>query len=455
MSTDTIIAVSTPFGYGGIGIIRISGDHALTIAQKIFHPHNKKSSVEPRRVILGKLYHLERKKYYERGMMTYFPAPRSYTGEEVVEISCHGSPVLLEEAVRMGIKAGARQALPGEFTRRAFLNGRMDMMQAEAVDDLIHASSLEQARLSYHQLSGSLSRTIMDLRRQIIHVLSQIEASLEFPEDNVHMSPKIIRNTISKTREKIHSLIRSYDLGKVLQSGIQIAVTGTANVGKSTLFNTLLQKPRAIVTSYPGTTRDYLREQIDIQGAKFTLVDMAGVDIPRHPVEKEGIRRGEKIARESDGILLLLDGSRRENRQDMDLVKKHRGRRTIIIVNKIDLPQKINLDRIRDSAPPCPLLEISALKKTHIGRLEDTLFRTFVKKHNEEQEVVLHLRQKLLLEEINACLEKALDALEQGQSEEFAAEEIRQSLPLIGRLTGEIRSDDVLNDIFSRFCIGK
>lgn len=455
MNDDTIIAISTPFGYGGIGIVRLSGEQALPVAKKIFHPRKTAAAIETRQMIFGRLYHFEQKRYYENGMLVYFNSPHSYTREDVVEISCHGSPLLLEETVRLGIKAGARQALPGEFTQRAFLNGRFDMVQAEAVNDLIQASSLEQARLSYRQISGSLSGTILDLRRQIIHILSQIEASLEFPDDNVHMSPKMIQNSIQTTRKKIQSLIKSYDLGKALRAGIQIAITGTTNVGKSTLFNTLLKTRRAIVTPYPGTTRDYLREQIFLKGARFTLVDMAGVDIPRHPVEKEGIRRGKKIAAESDGIILLLDGSRKENAQDVNLIKNYRDRRTIIVINKIDLPQRIDLGRIKKIADGAPFLEISALKKTSLDRLENLLCENFVQRCAGEQEIVLHLRQKLILDEIDIMLGKALNLLQLGLPEEFAAEEIRQALPRIGRLTGEIHSDDIIHDIFSRFCIGK
>jgi tRNA modification GTPase len=455
MNDDTIIAISTPFGYGGIGIIRLSGQDALSIAKKIFHPKNSTKSLKPKQIIFGKLYDFEQKRYYESGMMVYFRSPHSYTRENVVEINCHGSPLLLEETVRLGIKAGARHAHPGEFTQRAFLNGRIDMVQAEAVNDLIFASSLEQAHLSYRQVSGSLSTAILDLRRQIIHIASQIEASLEFPEDNVHISPKIIRNTIIRTEKKVRSLIASYDLGKTLRAGIQIAITGTTNVGKSTLFNALLKSRRAIVTPYPGTTRDYLREQIFLQGTQFTLIDMAGMDIPKNPIEKEGIRRGEKIVAESSGILLLLDGSRKENRQDLDLIQKYKGRRTIIAINKIDLPQKIDMRRIRKAAADCPVLQISALKKISLDRLKKILCQKFSHKHSGKQEAILHVRQKFILEEIDIALQKTLAVLDQGQPEEFAAEEIRQSLPLLGRLTGEIHSDDVINDIFSRFCIGK
>lgn len=255
MLEDTIIAISTPFGYGGLGIVRLSGKKSLLITKKIFKSKKKNIKIQPHRSILGNLYHFEQKEFFEEAYMTYFPKPYTYTREDMVEITCHGSPVILEETIRLGIKAGARHANPGEFTLRAYLRGRIDIIQAEAVNDIIQASSYKQVKISFNQLEGSLSKKITSLRNQIIHLLSQIEAGIEFPDEGLRISAKQISYTMKKTIHSTKKLIESYDLGKTLTESITLAITGRTNVGKSTLFNSLLEKDRAIVTPFPGTDR--------------------------------------------------------------------------------------------------------------------------------------------------------------------------------------------------------
>jgi len=455
MFEDTIIAVSTPFGYGGLGVVRLSGPRALSISLEVFRPRTRRPQIPPWRPILGLLLDPGTGETFEEAMLTFFPGPRSYTTEDVVEISTHGSPVLLEEIVRLGLEGGARHAHPGEFTLRAFLGGRIDILQAEAVNDLIQAASLDQAKISCRQLDGSLSRRISELRRRIIHILSQIEAGIEFPDEGLRTSPKVIARSLRHSLDTISRLIESYDLGKTFREGIVLAVTGRTNSGKSTLFNRLLGHDRSIVTSSPGTTRDYIREQMKIKDAVFTLIDTAGLDGAARPIEKEGIRRGRKLAARADGILLLLDSSRQENEDDLALVRKYRGERTILLWNKTDLPPKIRRERIRPEAAGLPQLEISALRGTNLPLLKEKIHGLFVPDRSGGDEVILHLRQKLVLEEMRTAFESALDVLEQGHSEEVLAEEIRSVLPLIGQLKGEIRADDVLEDIFGRFCVGK
>lgn len=455
MFEDTIIAISTPLGFGGIGIVRLSGRQALLIAEKIFRAKRKRARTPARKPILGNLFDPKTRDAFEEAYLTYFPAPATYTTEDVVEISCHGSPVILEEAVRLGTQAGARLAHPGEFTLRAYLGGRIDIIQAEAVNDLIGAASLHQARISYRQMEGSLSKRLNTLREQIIHLLSQVEASLEFPENGLRLSPKHIAKTLERSQETVSRLIKSYDLGKSLAEGLTLAITGKTNVGKSTLFNALLEEDRAIITPYPGTTRDYLRETFKIKDALFTLVDMAGLERTSHPVEKEGIKRGKQLASRADGILLVLDASQKETLEDISLIEEYRSRKTLILLNKIDLPFKIDRNKIAAAGDGLPCLEISALRGQNIPRLRQSIHTLFVQDEDKEEEVILHLRQKLLLEDIRKALVRAQKALGSGHSEEIFAEEIRTAIPLIGRLTGEIRADDVLEDIFSRFCIGK
>ncbi len=455
MIDDTIIAISTPLGYGGLGIVRLSGKKSLSIAKKLFKPKKAKAKILPRRPLLGNLYNFEQKEFFEEGYLTYFPQPYTYTREDVVEISCHGSPVLLEEIIRLGIKAGARHAKPGEFTLRAYLNGRIDILQAEAVNDLIQAASLKQAKISFNQLEGSLSSQILSLRQKIVNLVSQIEASLEFPEENLRISPLKITNSMDKTLQTINKLVESYKLGRILREGLKLAITGRANVGKSTLFNALLQQERAIVTPYPGTTRDYLQETLKIKEAIFSLVDMAGLTRSSHPVEREGIRRGKKLLAQADGILLLFDTSRPETSEDLKLLSQYKTKKPVIIFNKIDLPSKINKNKILNQARGVHYLEISALKGTNVEALKDLIYKIFVPDQDQEQEAILHLHQKLLLEKIANCLTSARNMLHQGYSEEFYVEEIRKAISLMGQLTGEIKAEEIIDNIFSRFCVGK
>jgi tRNA modification GTPase len=455
MLEDTIIAISTPLGYGGLGIVRLSGKKSLPIAKKIFKPKQPKARIQPRRPLLGQVYNFEQKQSFEEAYLTYFLRPHTYTKEDIIEISCHGSPLILEEIVRLGVKAGARHAHPGEFTLRAFLNGRIDILQAEAVNDLIQSSSLKQAQISYQQLEGSLSKKIVDLRKKIIHLLSQIEASLEFPDEGLRINQKQIFNSFSSIIKSLEQLIDSYKLGKTLSEGLSLAIAGRPNVGKSTLFNALLQTERAIVTPYPGTTRDYLQELLKIKNSLFTLIDMAGLSSRSHPVEKEGIERGHKLTAEADGVLLLFDLSRREAREDFRLLNEYRNKNLLLLFNKADLPRKMNVSALRKTGKSFPSLEISALKGTNLGKLKDMIHRHFVPSQDVQEEVILHLRQKLLLEEILTYMEEAQRLLVEGYSEDLAAEELREIYPLIGQLTGEIRADEVIEDIFSRFCVGK
>ncbi len=456
MNEETIIAISTPLGYGGLGIVRLSGKKSLPVAKKIFKPKKNKAKIQPRSPLLGYLYDFEKRGFFEEAYLTYFPQPHSYTGEDVVEISCHGSPVILEEVVRLGIKAGARHASPGEFTLRAYLSGRIDLLQAEAVNDIIQASSLKQARLSFMQLGGSLSRKIASLRKNIILLLSQIEARIEFPDDGLHISPKMILKTLDHSIENTKNLIESYNLGKTLSEGFTLAITGKTNVGKSTLFNSLLEKDRAIVTPYPGTTRDYLLESIKIKDSIFTLIDMAGMASPSHPIEKEGIKRGKKLLSEADGVLLLFDLSRKETDEDLRLLKKYKKKKKLILLfNKMDLSSKMNKEKIINQENDLLSLEISALKGTNLDKLKEMIQEAFIPDASHRDEIILHLRQKLTLEETLDLLKNGRRVLQEGYSEEVCAEEIRKAIPLIGRLTGEIKADDIMEEIFNRFCVGK
>ena len=455
MFEETIIAVSTPLGHGGLGVVRLSGTRSLEIALQIFRPRRLRRRIPPRQSVLGQLFDPKTGEPFETAMLIYYPGPHSYTTEDVIEISTHGSPVILEETVRLGTACGARSAHPGEFTLRAFLGGRIDILQAEAVNDLIRAASLNQAKISFSQMEGRLSKRLQKLRRNFIHILAQIEASIEFPDDSLSLSTKSLTRSMTKSQDQVNLLIESYDLGKTLNEGTTLPITGRTNAGKSTLFNALLMQDRAIVTPYPGTTRDTIREQIKIQDSVFTLMDTAGHDNTNHPIEREGIQRSRRSAEQADGILLVLDLSRPANQDDLELLKEYRKRKTLIVLNKSDLPPKLRHEKITELAPHIPQLKISALQGSHIKELQEMLYAHFVPDLEKTEEIILHQRQKIILEQIREALTAAQQLLYQGYSEEILAEEVRRVIPLLGQLTGEVHSEDVLQDIFSRFCIGK
>jgi len=456
MLAETIIAISTPYGQGGIGIVRLSGPRALPVAKKIFRLRRKKwQEVRPREFVLGDICDREKNGLIDEAYLVYFPAPRSYTREDVVEISCHGSPVVMEEVVHLGTKAGARVAHPGEFTLRAYLRGRVDLLQAEAVNDLIAATSLAQAKISLGQVRGGLSRHIGSLRGQIIGLLSLVESTIEFPDDGLGISPQETAGRIEELLQTVRKLIASYQTGRAMTEGLELAIVGRANVGKSTLFNALLDQERAIVSPYPGTTRDYLRERIKIKDSIFHLIDMAGLEDSTDPVEREGVKRGGEMASKADGIVLVLDASRRESPADLRLIERFKPKKMILLFNKADLPRQINRPKCLALNRKSRWLEVSALTGKNLETLRKAIYDDFAPKEDGHAEVLLHLRQKLLFEQIATCLEEALNLLRVGYSEEVLAEEIRQILPWIGQLTGEIRVDEVIDSIFTRFCVGK
>ena len=453
MLEDTIIAVSTPPGYGGLGIVRLSGPKSLAIATRIFKPRH--GGILPGKPVLGVLHGPGRGKEFDEAFLTFHKKPHSYTREDVVEISCHGSPIVLEEVVRIGVRAGARPADPGEFTLRAYLNGRLDIIQAEAVNDLIRAASLAQARISYDQLSGSLSKRIGAVRGKLISLLAGIEAAIEFPDEGLRIARSVTARKMDALVRDIETLVAGYEAGRSLAEGVTLAIAGKTNVGKSTLFNALLGQDRAIVTPYPGTTRDFLRERLVIKDSVFNLVDMAGIGQPSHPVEREGMRRSEKQAREADGVLFVVDASCPLGGEDLGLLEKFRSFIKLIIINKIDLSRGAGETDLGEKAGMIPEVRVSALKGTNIDGLKARLYETFKPSKGKQENIVLHLRQKLLLEEMLAGLERGRILQRDGHSEEVVAEELRGVLPALGRLSGEIRAGEVIDDIFGRFCVGK
>jgi tRNA modification GTPase len=453
---DTIIAIATPPGFGGLGVVRISGGRALAVAGRIFEASAGRRKPFPvRRPVFGTIRDPERNAALDEALLTYFKAPRSYTREDVVELSVHGSPAVLESIIRLGAKAGARLARPGEFTLRAHLNGRLDIIQAEAVNDLIRSVSLTQARISSRQLGGSLSRRVSRLRGRLISILAAVEAGLEFPDEGPRSGQPAWRRSLGAAISDIERLVRSHEAGRALSQGVTLAIAGRTNVGKSTLFNALLEEDRAIVTPFPGTTRDFLREEVIIDGIVFHLVDMAGLGRAAHPVEKRGIARGQKIAREADGLLLVIDASRGWSEEDERLARRYRSRKAVFVLNKTDLPGKADRKKVRAIAGENPVVEVSALKGKNIDALRAAIQARFAPRTAAADEVILHARQQDRLLEALEALRRAERLMASCHSEEVPAEEIRAAISHIGELTGEVRAEEVLEEIFSRFCVGK
>jgi tRNA modification GTPase len=452
---DTIIAVSTPPGRGGIGIVRISGPDALPVALTFFRPSGRVRSFPSHKAVFGRLTDPKTSRAYDEAILIYFRGPRSYTREDVVEISGHGSPVVLGETVRLGTAAGARPARPGEFTLRACLNGRYDLVQAEAVNDLIRAESGAAAKLAWGQVEGGLSGAIAGLRARLIELLADLEAAIEFPDEGLPATRTGIAAKAAKLAADIDALVASHEAGRAVLEGVSVAIVGRANTGKSTLFNAVLGEDRAIVSAEPGTTRDYLTERIVVRDQSFTLIDMAGLGRAASALEDEGMRRGRKIAGRANGLLILLDASRAAGRDDLALLTEYRERKALVVFNKIDLPRKMDIAAIRKAFPGFPSIEVSALKGKNIRKLLDRIHAVFAPAAPEAGEVVVHERQKRLLEAVSVRLVRALKSLEEGHSEEIAAEEVREAAPLLGRLTGEIGAEEVIGDIFDRFCVGK
>jgi tRNA modification GTPase len=453
---DTIVAVSTPPGTGAIGIVRLSGPRARTIAARIFSPRTGRTRDFPeRKAVLGAIRDGAARDILDEGFLLFFPAPRSYTRQDVIEISLHGSAAVLEEVVRLAVKAGARPAHPGEFTLRAYRNGRLDILQAEAVDDLVRAVTLDQARIASRQVRGGLTDTIAMLRTGFIELLAELEAAIEFPDDLMGVDEQTVLGRLDAMALRLKELIESYETGKAVSEGLTLAIVGKANVGKSTLFNALLGESRAIVTPDAGTTRDYLSERLRFEGTVFRLVDTAGLGRAETAIEKEGMRRSLEQADRADGIIFVFDRSRPATAADRDLPDRFRGKKAILAFNKCDRPSRIDRAALKRRLPGRPAADVSALTGAGLPGLRRLIREAFAPKTDAGGDVIMHLRQKLILEEMAARVAEGRALLGRGETFEIAAEEIRQVLPAAERLLGGIPTDEVMENVFSRFCVGK
>lgn len=449
---ETIAAISTPPGVGGIGIIRISGDNALNVAKRIFKAKNK-SEIKPFTIRFGYVVD-ENQNALDQVLVSYFKSPKSYTGEDVIEINCHGGNVSTREILELVLKNGARLAEPGEFTKRAFLNGKLDLTQAEAVIELINSKSDKESKASYKQLEGLLGAKIKEIKQGIIDLLVDIEANIDYPEYDIEeVRRERIYNVLSTNVSKLETLEKSFESGKILRDGVSTVIIGKPNVGKSSLLNRLVKEDRAIVTEIAGTTRDTIEEYITIRGIPLKLVDTAGIHETDDIVESIGVNKSKKAIDESELVLLMLDATRELSKEDEELLEATKNKNRIILINKIDADKKINKDMFKSDK----VIEMSTKTLAGIEELEETIEEMFnISELNMENEIVItNVRHKNLIHKAAEEIKNAIISIKNGLPIDMLSIDLQEALQNLGEITGESISEEVVKGIFAKFCVGK
>ena len=459
---DTIAAISTPLGEGGIGIVRLSGKDAIRIADVLFRSpkHISLSRLKSSRIIHGHIVDPSGDKKVDEVLVSVMRSPHSYTREDVVEINCHGGMNPLRKTIELVLQQGARLADPGEFTKRAFMNGRIDLTQAEAVLDLIRAKTDESGRIAVEQLQGGLSKKITALRDRLTEVCAHVEAEIDFPEDEIEPASKLsIMESMKGIGRELQALLKTYDEARFFREGLSTAIVGKPNVGKSSLLNALLKKDRAIVTEIPGTTRDVIEEYLNIKGLPLRIMDTAGIRAVEDIAEKEGVKRSLQSIENADLVLAIFDASEPLADEDFDVMQKVKGRNTVFVLNKSDLPSAVDEHSFPSSVRHLSslLMRISATRGDGLEELKEAIFNTCLREWKEEREgvVVTNLRHKTAIEHSLQSLNRSMNALTENQPVEIIALELRDSLDRIGEIVGAVTTEDILNKIFSDFCIGK
>ena len=465
-TNDTIAAIATPPGVGGIGIIRLSGKKALKIGDKIFCSKSgvKISKAPGFTVHYGYIVQSNSKskskktKILDEVLLTVMRAPYTYTREDVLEINCHGGIVPSRKVLELVIDNGARLAAAGEFTQRAFLNGRIDLLQAEAALNIVNAKTEAALEPAVYQLEGRLSSIINKMRQELIEFISPLEAAIDFPDEPVASLPAAgLKAALRKIANDLKRFIDSADKGIILQDGISIALAGAANVGKSSIMNALVEYERVIVTNISGTTRDIVQELININGMPVRIADTAGIMDSPCAITKESVARSLAFFKKADLVLFVLDSSRAINKADMDAAKRLKDKKIIIVINKSDLKSKIDLKDITKIFPDAPRVQISALCKQGMAQLEKKITAQFLKGETAQSEelIISNLRHKESLAECLQAINNAISLIKDKGFDECLIFEIRQALNALGALVGDNMTEDILDNIFSRFCVGK
>ena len=452
---DTIAAISTPLGEGGIGVIRISGDRAQRIGTEIF-TGTPDGGFLSHRFYYGSICDPAGRDALDEAMLVFMQAPRSYTCEDVVEIQCHGGYLVVQRVLDLVLRHGARLALPGEFTRRAFLNGRIDLVQAEAVIDVIRGKTEAALALAQHQRAGLLSQQIAGVREKLVHALALVEAHIDFPEEEIDAaSHGEIAGMAAIARERIDGLLAGFSEGRALREGVSVVIAGKPNVGKSSLLNTLLREKRAIVTAIPGTTRDVIEEVVNIRDLPVRLLDTAGIRETADAIEREGVRLALERVTQADLVLFMLDASRPLDSDDRLIAEELAGREFLLVLNKSDRPEILELP---DTLAAHQTVRISTLTGSGVETLHQAVFDYFLHGRavdSREYVALSNARQRDALQKCGDILQRFAANLAAGYDLELLAVDLREALQAVGEVTGETTPDEVLDLIFQRFCIGK
>ncbi|MBS4175195.1 tRNA uridine-5-carboxymethylaminomethyl(34) synthesis GTPase MnmE [Bacillus sp. FJAT-49736] len=461
MEFDTIAAISTPMGEGAIAIVRLSGDDAITIADKVFRGvHGKRlKDVSSHTIHYGHIFDSEKNEIIEEVMVSVMRAPKTFTRENIVEINCHGGLVSVNRVLQLILNSGARLAEPGEFTKRAFLNGRIDLSQAEAVIDLIRAKTDRAMNVAIGQMEGRLSRLIKKLRQEILEVVAHVEVNIDYPEydDVEEMTHRLLKEKAIYIRTELTKLLETSHQGKILREGISTVIIGRPNVGKSSLLNSFVQENKAIVTDIPGTTRDVIEEYVNVRGVPLRLIDTAGIRETEDIVERIGVERSRKVLKEADLILLVLNYADELTKEDEQLFEAIKGMDVIVIINKTDLPKKINMDRVKELAKDHNIVTTSLLEDKGVDQLEEAIASLYFQGSIEAQDITYlsNSRHIALISQALQAIKEVINGIEMGTPIDIIQIDLTRTWELLGEVIGDSVQEGLINQLFSQFCLGK
>lgn len=454
---DTISAVATAWGEGGIGIVRISGPAAKDVLEHIFVPVRQRP-IENRKITYGKIIDPQDGSVVDEVLAVYMKGPHTYTTEDVAEINCHGSIVALRKTLALTLQWGARLAEPGEFTKRAFLNGRIDLSQAEAVIDLIRAKTDRSFDVAMGQMEGSISREIKEIRAKLMDVLVNITVNLDYPDEDIEeITYGTLESQLQEIEDDLDRLLSTARTGRLLREGLSVAIIGKPNVGKSSLMNRFLRESRAIVTDIPGTTRDIIEESMSLRGIPVKLIDTAGIRSTEDIIEKIGIEKSREALNQADLVIFVLDGSREISREDREIAEGIRNKKTLILVNKADLTQVVTEEQIKQWMPESRVILTSMESGEGLKEVEDLIYDMVFEGQvtQENRLLITNVRHADLMKQAKEEMQMALSMCRRGEALDFLEINVRQCFEALGEIIGETVSDTIIEEVFARFCLGK